>query len=171
MSKKKVLTEDKRNGAVIIKRHSSYIAPSPVTDSQESIKNRIAELNKQIKELRIERGQLRRLINPFITEGYEEKPYTLYALRLNGGYWYIGIAKNIEKRFKQHLNGKGAMWTSLHKPIAVHETRVLDTNLMSEAAVYEDELTLDYARNYGHIFVRGGGYCQMSPIWPDDITQ
>ena len=49
----------------------------------------------------------------------------LYVLRLRNDKWYIGRTSNLERRFEQHMNGDGAKWTSLHKPINIHESRPL----------------------------------------------
>lgn len=95
------------------------------------------------------------------------KPYILYALELEDGYWYIGITVNMEKRFLQHSLGGGAAWTKVHKPIRVHETRLTTITKKSRAAKLEDQMTLDYALLYGESNVRGGKWCRVRyPNYP-----
>lgn len=93
-------------------------------------------------------------------------PYKLYILQLEQGKYYVGITKNVDKRFKRHEIGKGANWTRLYKPVAVIQTIETTVFTESEAAKLEDELTFDIAKQYGIANVRGGGYCQTSPKWP-----
>jgi len=40
----------------------------------------------------------------------------VYILRCTGGSYYTGSTNNIEKRFEDHINGKGARYTRSHKP-------------------------------------------------------
>lgn len=96
----------------------------------------------------------------------EPRPYMLYVLKLENNCWYVGITRNVENRFKTHRKGVGAMWTKLHKPIKVHETRLIGNVTTSFAANYEDTVTLEYALLHGYDYVRGGGYCQTNPRWP-----
>lgn len=44
----------------------------------------------------------------------EEKWY-IYMLRCQDNSIYTGITKNIERRYKQHVEGKGAKYTKIHK--------------------------------------------------------
>jgi putative endonuclease len=47
------------------------------------------------------------------------KPYTLYLLECKGGSFYAGIAVDVNKRFAQHLAGKGAAYTRARPPIKI----------------------------------------------------
>lgn len=42
--------------------------------------------------------------------------YYIYILLCSGGTYYTGSTNNVEKRFKDHLSGKGARYTKSHKP-------------------------------------------------------
>ncbi|NME36398.1 MULTISPECIES: GIY-YIG nuclease family protein [Fusobacterium] len=44
----------------------------------------------------------------------KEKWY-VYMLRCQDDSIYTGITKNVEKRYKQHMEGKGAKYTRSHK--------------------------------------------------------
>ncbi len=45
--------------------------------------------------------------------------FFLYILKCKGGYFYTGIAKDVQKRFKQHRLGRGARYTKYNKPLSV----------------------------------------------------
>ena len=79
----------------------------------------------------------------------------LYVLKLEMGKWYIGRTANVERRFQQHVEGVGAKWTGLHKPISIEMTRPL----LSEHD--EDMTTLEYMIKYGIYNVRGGKWCAV----------
>lgn len=69
-----------------------------------------------------------------------------YILKLEDDCWYVGISKDVDKRFKQHCLMCGARWTMQHKPIAIH--RVFEGNR-------EQEITLRMMDKYGRDKVRG----------------
>jgi predicted GIY-YIG superfamily endonuclease len=140
------------------------------------IREELDVITKQIKELLIKKKALQRKLKSMgqsdkLPSNYRERPIHLYVLRLEGGYWYVGFSRDVEKRFMRHVRGKGAQWTKLHKPIEVHESRNTKLTSDSEAALLEDELTLEYAREYGPQLVRGGGYCQTKPRWPASVYE
>jgi putative endonuclease len=45
--------------------------------------------------------------------------YFVYILLCQDGSFYTGSTNDVEKRFKDHINGKGARYTKSHKPIKV----------------------------------------------------
>ena len=45
--------------------------------------------------------------------------YFVYILLCADGSFYTGSTNDVEKRFKNHLNGKGARYTQSHKPIKI----------------------------------------------------
>lgn len=139
------------------------------------IQEQINNLNKQIKDLKAKKKflnkQLQQLGSRPIRSEYFDKPIVIYVLELENQCWYIGCTRNIDKRMKAHHKGKGAIWTKANKPIRIHEIRESGTNSDSEAGHIEDEVTLEYAKQYGIDKVRGGGYCQTKPRWPRDILE
>ncbi len=42
--------------------------------------------------------------------------YYVYILRCNDGSYYTGHAKDLERRFKLHKDGRGARYTRMHEP-------------------------------------------------------
>lgn len=89
---------------------------------------------------------------------------TLYVLSLSDNKWYVGRTGNVERRFEQHMNGDGAKWTWLHKPLKIVETR----EMKSDAD--EDEVTLEYMEKYGMYNVRGGQFCSVE-LKPWDVRK
>lgn len=43
----------------------------------------------------------------------------VYILLCQDGSYYIGITNNLEKRFNDHVSGKGASYTRSHKPVKI----------------------------------------------------
>jgi putative endonuclease len=43
----------------------------------------------------------------------------LYFLDCTGGGIYVGIAKNVDARYADHLAGRGALYTRLHRPLRI----------------------------------------------------
>ncbi len=41
----------------------------------------------------------------------------VYMIVCEDGSYYIGSSNDVEKRFKDHLNGKGGRYTTSHKPV------------------------------------------------------
>ena len=45
--------------------------------------------------------------------------YCVYLVRCGDGSLYCGIASDIDRRLKQHIEGKGARYTAAHPPVAL----------------------------------------------------
>jgi putative endonuclease len=43
----------------------------------------------------------------------------LYVLECQGGVLYTGIAKDVDARFEAHVEGRGAIFTRLNRPIRI----------------------------------------------------
>ncbi len=48
-----------------------------------------------------------------------DKTYYTYILLTESGTYYCGYTDDLEKRFKQHYEGKGAKYTRANKPIKI----------------------------------------------------
>jgi predicted GIY-YIG superfamily endonuclease len=93
------------------------------------------------------------LFNHFLIE--KEKPI-LYILKLVKEKYYVGKTTNLVSRMKQHMNGKGAVFTKLYPPIElVYSKRV-------ENIFDEDLLTKEMMMKFGIENVRGGSYSQIN---------
>ena len=75
----------------------------------------------------------------------------IYVLECEGGNVYVGKTTRGLKRLKQHINGRGAEWTKLHKPKRVIEyyTNATDAD--------ERKVTNQMIKKYGAKRVRGAG--------------
>lgn len=48
-----------------------------------------------------------------------DKKYYTYLLLTDNNSFYCGYTDDVEKRFKAHIEGKGAKYTRAHKPIKI----------------------------------------------------
>lgn len=80
---------------------------------------------------------------------------TIYILRLQGGHYYVGKSDNVMQRYKQHLDGKGSVWTKTFRPVSVERT------IESQTSFDEDNYTKEYMKKYGVDKVRGGSYANI----------
>lgn len=104
---------------------SSYVEAK---DNREQVD--IATLNAELAKTVAKIERLRADIDAIVEEiglpagrqGHEL--FYTYVLLCNNGTYYKGFTKNLEQRFQQHLNGTGAEYTKMHKPvkIAYYET-------------------------------------------------
>jgi predicted GIY-YIG superfamily endonuclease len=78
----------------------------------------------------------------------------IYILKLEKGNYYVGKTKDVDKRFAEHLGGKGSAWTNIHKPIEVEK-------IINDVSPFdEDKYVKEYMSKYGIDKVRGGSYVQ-----------
>lgn len=85
--------------------------------------------------------------------------YKLYQLDLAGGYIYVGISANPERRFNEHSTGTGAIICRKKKPIKIAHIMDTKTSSIELAKHIEDLNTLDLMCRYGTNAVYGGIYC------------
>lgn len=143
-----------------------------------ALQHELVEINESIKKLYARKKEIGAILRkkgqkpmPYGRSAYFDKPIMLYALHLNNGYYYVGSTRNPEKRLKTHIKGKGAIWTKKHGVIDMFDIRETNTTNESTACKLEDDMTIEYAMKYGSDNVRGGGYCQSSPRWPQIVIQ
>ncbi|MBP6063424.1 MAG: GIY-YIG nuclease family protein [Fusobacteriaceae bacterium] len=65
----------------------------------------------------------------------ESNLWYVYMLRCEDNSIYTGIAKNYEKRFKEHLDGVGAKYTKSRKPVKIE--KIFQCFTRSEASKLE----------------------------------
>ena len=64
--------------------------------------------------------------------------WCVYVIECVSGAWYTGITNDLEKRFRQHLEGKGAKFMRMDKPIRIVAARMCASKseaLKQESAV------------------------------------
>lgn len=84
--------------------------------------------------------------------------WMLYALKLEHGKYYIGRAYDVLWRYRSHVEGAGAQWTSSHRPIDLIETKRIEASLRDKPDLAESKLTIEYMARYGWQNVRGGDF-------------
>lgn len=80
----------------------------------------------------------------------------IYILELEDNRYYIGKTnRTVEERFKDHMNGKGCIWTSTYRPKKIIET------IETQDRFDEDKYVKKYMTLYGIDNVRGGTYSSL----------
>lgn len=85
--------------------------------------------------------------------------YWVYVLELKGGKYYVGISRDIEKRYEQHECGEGASFTHKYKPIRIVYKENTQSIYKKDAEHKENIITLQWMILKGIENVRGGDYC------------
>lgn len=85
----------------------------------------------------------------------------LYAIDLFGGFIYVGLTNDINRRIREHYEGKGAMFTKRFKPKGVRIIIPLGECTKAEACAAENVLTLELMLMYSQNKIRGGGYTAL----------
>lgn len=81
---------------------------------------------------------------------------SIYILKCRDSCWYIGKSDNPMRRYQEHLEGRAAAWTRLHRPIQVER-------IITRASPFdEDRYTKEYMAIYGIENVRGGSYSNIN---------
>jgi putative endonuclease len=58
-----------------------------------------------------------------------EKNYWVYILRCSNQSYYTGYTDNLEKRFHEHLTGKGSKYTRSFKPLEIAQQWEIDDKI------------------------------------------
>ena len=86
-----------------------------------------------------------------------DKVTVVYVLNLEDDCFYVGMTTDFNRRYTQHLNGLGAKWTALHRPIRVQSIDIVPVGY--EAKHMEDKITRQLMILEGIKRVRGGSWC------------
>lgn len=76
-----------------------------------------------------------KVYNETVKEKVKEDKWHVYILRCIDNSLYTGIAKDYEKRFKEHLLGVGAKYTRSRKPVKIEKIFICESR--SEALKLE----------------------------------
>jgi len=82
--------------------------------------------------------------------------FKVYVLECENETFYVGVTKNMEERYKAHLEGNGAVWTNINKPLKYYIHKEFETR--REANVEENALTLSLMYKHSISKVRGGRF-------------
>jgi predicted GIY-YIG superfamily endonuclease len=104
-----------------------------------------------------------------VTSNIYDRPrnHWLYALKLEDDKYYVGFTahKNPYDRIMQHVEGNGAQWTKVHKPLEVIEIRDAGMTTQSEVKALEHSLAGTYMDLFGANNVRGGIFNDTSRLF------
>ncbi len=107
----------------------------------------------------------------YINRNKNHRNYWVYVLKLTNGKYYVGLSKNVDKRFDMHRNGKGAKWTKLYTPIRIIERVATPYYSYKLAGPLEDKKTIQLMKKYGKENVRGGIYCAVNQDVIDEMEE
>ena len=62
--------------------------------------------------------------------------YYLYILQTQDNTLYCGIARDVQKRFQEHLSGRGAKYTRSHKPVKIVYTKEFENRSEAQKEEY-----------------------------------
>ena len=62
--------------------------------------------------------------------------YYVYIILTERNTLYCGYTDNVEKRFNEHLNGKGAKYTRANKPVKIVYQKSFDTKSQAQKEEY-----------------------------------
>ncbi len=88
--------------------------------------------------------------------------YFLYILALADENYYVGISRDVYKRYYEHKNRRGAHFTRIHHPIGLICSRELPTWSKEQAEEEETKVTLLLMALFDVEHVRGGAYYQAN---------
>jgi predicted GIY-YIG superfamily endonuclease len=77
----------------------------------------------------------------------------VYVLRLDCGKFYVGRCTSFPKRVQYHIEGRGALWTQLYRPVASHA-------FFWGEEEEEKAVTLHYMDEFGEQNVRGWAFAK-----------
>lgn len=86
----------------------------------------------------------------------KQSNWWLYVLELESGRYYVGISTNVDRRFKKHLKGGQALFTTQYKPLRIIYRQHLGVMTMSEASLIENKHAMKMVKEKGQEFVSGG---------------
>jgi hypothetical protein len=86
----------------------------------------------------------------------------LYVLSLANGKFYVGQAKDPDRRIRKHFNGSGLAWTRQHPPVKELLRKCLEDVDYRAGELAENEVVLQLMRQHGYENVRGGFFTNTS---------
>ena len=78
----------------------------------------------------------------------------VYVLACEDDCYYVGSTMDFNKRWAEHVSGRGSNFTKLHKPLRVVEIIIPEGGCLKREA----EVARQYIDKFGRESVAGGGY-------------
>jgi type I restriction enzyme R subunit len=72
--------------------------------------------------------------------------FFVYVLECENGSYYIGQTENLEKRWQEHISGRGAKWTKSYKPVRIIHYEEFQTR--EESVKRESDLKTGFGRKW-----------------------
>lgn len=83
----------------------------------------------------------------------------VYVLELVGGRYYVGTSDTPERRVTDHIDARGAAWTTRYPPMLVASVYPCPPDVLPGIA--EDMRVLSLMEEHGIEAVRGGSFCSL----------
>ncbi|MEW5620629.1 GIY-YIG nuclease family protein [Pseudomonas putida] len=83
-------------------------------------------------------------------------------LELENGKFYVGQAKDPDRRIRKHFNGSDFEWTRMHRPVKELMRQCLEDVDYRAGELAESELVLQLMRQHGYHNIRGGVFANTS---------
>ena len=90
-----------------------------------------------------------------LLDNYNTMSTNIYVLRLKGGKYYVGKTDDVQRRFAQHVSGRGSTWTRKYPPVKLERT------IKGASPFDEDKITKELMQKHGINNVRGGAYVSI----------
>lgn len=90
-----------------------------------------------------------------------ERPWSVYVLMCFNGRIYIGMALDVEQRFRQHVAGRGALFTRINKPYCIMAARVFSSR---HEAAREERALKKAGQSWVRVWCRSNQYHGLSAM-------
>ncbi len=91
----------------------------------------------------------------------DDRPWWVYVLMCFNGRIYIGMALDVEDRFKRHVAGRGALFTRINRPYCIMAAREFSSRLDAS----REERALKRAGQFWvRQWCRSNRYCGLSAM-------
>lgn len=90
-----------------------------------------------------------------------ERPWSVYVLMCFNGRIYIGMALDVEQRFRQHLAGCGALFTRINKPYCIMAAKEFPSR---KDAAREERAMKQAGQSWVRVWCRANRYHGLSAM-------